>query len=82
LCSQMEAPPQSLHLLLRRLCSQMEAPPQSLHVLLTRLCQLSNEKARSQCNFNAELLALSAPPASPESGRVRWRRADATAPSP
>jgi hypothetical protein len=38
LCSQMEAPPQSLHLLLSRLCSQMEAPLQSLHVLLSRLC--------------------------------------------
>ena len=38
LCSQMEAPPPSLHLLLRRLCSQMEAPPQSLHSLLRRLC--------------------------------------------
>ena len=36
--SQMEAPPQSLHLPLSRLCSQMEAPPQSFHWLLRRLC--------------------------------------------
>ena len=36
--TQMEAPPQSLHVLLTRLCSQMEAPPQSLHWVLRRLC--------------------------------------------
>jgi len=34
----MEAPPQSLQMLLRRWRSQMEAPPQSLHWLLARLC--------------------------------------------
>jgi hypothetical protein len=38
LCSQMEVPPQSLHLALSRLCSQMEAPPQSLHRALRFLC--------------------------------------------
>ena len=38
LCSQMLAPPQSLHWLLMRLCSQMRVRPQSLHLLLWRLC--------------------------------------------
>ena len=43
--AQMEAPPQSLQVLLRQLCSQRRCPrspctcsPQSLHLLLTRLC--------------------------------------------
>jgi len=40
LCSQMLAPPQSLHLLLMWLCSQMLAPPQSFQVLLWR-CRCS-----------------------------------------
>jgi hypothetical protein len=36
LCSQMEAPPLSLHVLLRFLCSQMLIPPQSTHSRLRR----------------------------------------------
>ena len=65
LCSQMLAPPQSLHLLLIRLCSQMLAPPQSLHLFLWRLC---SHFLRPLCGALSRCLCLPRshpPPASP-----------------
>jgi hypothetical protein len=66
LCSQMPAPPQSLHLLLMWLCWQIPAPrfpfPQSLHLLRMSLCSQMPEPLQSLHAPLSVVLTLLAPP--------------------